>query len=101
VRRGANDEQRGEERECGVLSARDGCGLGCTSTEMIGGLGGMLGMALWSQSSGVVAELGRVLCQWVDARVQSMCMDFVSRPGGSGGQACWARMARCWGFDAV
>jgi hypothetical protein len=61
----------------------------------------MLGTALWSQSSGVVAELGRVLCQRVDARVQLMCNVFVSRPGGSGGRACWARVAHCWSFDAV
>jgi hypothetical protein len=58
-------------------------------------------MALWSQSSGVDAKLGCVLCQRVDTRVQSTCTDFVSRPGGSGGRACWVRVARCWGFDAV
>jgi hypothetical protein len=28
-----------EERECGVLSARDGLGLGCTLMETIGGFG--------------------------------------------------------------
>jgi hypothetical protein len=61
----------------------------------------VLGMALWSRSSGVVAELGRVLCQRADARVQLTCNVFVSRPGGSGGRACWARVAHCWGFDAV
>jgi hypothetical protein len=58
-------------------------------------------MALWSQSSGVVVELGRVLCQRADARVQLTCNVFVSRPGGSGGRACWAWVAHCWGFDAV
>jgi hypothetical protein len=61
----------------------------------------VLGTALWSQSSGVVAEPGRVLCQWADAQVQSMCKFFVSRPGGSDGRACWARVAHCWGFDAM
>jgi hypothetical protein len=72
----------------------------------------VLGTVLWSQSSDVVAELRRVLCQRADARVQLMCQRadarvqlmcnvFVSRPGGSGGRACWARVARCWGFDAV
>jgi hypothetical protein len=29
----------GKERGAGALSARDGRGLGCTSTEMIGGFG--------------------------------------------------------------
>jgi hypothetical protein len=36
---GQMTSREGEERECGVLSARDGRGLGCTSTEMIGGFG--------------------------------------------------------------
>jgi hypothetical protein len=31
--------KEGEERECGVLSARDGLGLGSTSMETIGGFG--------------------------------------------------------------
>jgi hypothetical protein len=31
--------REGEERECGVLSPRDGLGLGCTSMEAIGGFG--------------------------------------------------------------
>jgi hypothetical protein len=31
--------REGEERECGVLSARDGLGLGCTLMEAIGGFG--------------------------------------------------------------
>jgi hypothetical protein len=93
--------REGEERGCGVLSARDGLGLGCTRWKQLEGLVGVLGTALWSQSRGVVAELGRVLCQRPDARVQSACNVFVSRPEGSGGRACWARVARCWGFDAV
>jgi hypothetical protein len=61
--------REGEERGRGVLSARDGLGLGCTQWKQLEGLGGALGMALWSYSSGVVAELGRVLCQRPDARV--------------------------------
>jgi hypothetical protein len=31
--------REGEKRECRVLSARDGLGLGCTSMETIGGFG--------------------------------------------------------------
>jgi hypothetical protein len=31
--------REGEERECGVLSARDGLSLGCTLMETIGGFG--------------------------------------------------------------
>jgi hypothetical protein len=31
--------REGEERECGVLSVRDGFGLGCTSMETIGWFG--------------------------------------------------------------
>jgi hypothetical protein len=74
---------------------------GALQWKRLEGLGGVLGMALWSQSSGVVAELGRVLCQRANARVQLTCNVFVSRPGGSGGRACWARVAHGWGFDAV
>jgi hypothetical protein len=44
--------REGGERECGVLSARDGLGLGCTSMETIGGFGQRAG-------HGVV-----VLVQW-------------------------------------
>jgi hypothetical protein len=62
--------REGEERECGVLSARGGLGVGCFRRKRLEGLGGMLGTALWSQSSGVDTELGCVLCQRADARVQ-------------------------------
>jgi hypothetical protein len=60
----------GEERGCRVLSAHSGLGLGFLHRKRLGGLGGALGSALWSQFSSVDAELGCVLCQQADAHVQ-------------------------------
>jgi hypothetical protein len=60
----------GEERGCWVLSARGGLGLGCSRRKRLGGLGGVLGTALWSQFSDVSAELERVRCQRAEAMVQ-------------------------------
>jgi hypothetical protein len=37
--------REGEERECGVLSARDGLGVGCFRQKRLEGLGGVLGTA--------------------------------------------------------
>jgi hypothetical protein len=58
VLRGANDEQRGRgEGVRGFICSR---WTRCR----------VLGTALWSQFSGVSAELGRMLCQRAEARVQ-------------------------------
>jgi hypothetical protein len=70
VLRGANDKQSGRGEGVRGLSARGGLGLGSSLRKRLGGLGGVLGTALWSQFSGVSAELGRVLCQRAEARVQ-------------------------------
>jgi hypothetical protein len=49
--RGKMASRAGKERGCWALSARGGRGLGCTHRKRLGGFGGVLGTALWSQSS--------------------------------------------------
>jgi hypothetical protein len=53
-----------------VFIASGGLGLGCSHRTRLGGLGGVLGMALWSQFSDVSVELERVWCQRAGAMVQ-------------------------------
>jgi hypothetical protein len=72
----------------GVLSARDGSVYGALCWKRLEGVGGALGMALWSQFSGVVEESRRALSQRSEAWVQSTSNVFVARPEGSGGRVC-------------
>jgi hypothetical protein len=61
--------REGEERECGVLSARDGLGLGCTSMETIGGFGRHAG-------DGVVASV-----QWCGRGARARAVPMGRRTG--------------------
>jgi hypothetical protein len=62
--------REGEERGRWVLFARNGLGSACRRWKRFVGLGGSLGTASWTMSSGVSAGLERVLCQRAGARVQ-------------------------------
>jgi hypothetical protein len=72
--------REGEEIGCWALFARDGRGSACRRQKRFVGLGGSLGTAPWTMSSGVYAGLERVLCQRAGARVQWMCKLFVTWP---------------------
>jgi hypothetical protein len=59
---GANGEQRGRcERVRWFLKPRGGLGLGCIRRKRLGGLGCVLGMALWTQSSDARENTGGFL----------------------------------------
>jgi hypothetical protein len=68
--RGQMASAEGEERGCWVLFARDGFGSACRRWMRFVGLGGSLGTASWTMSSGVSAGLECVPCKWAGARVQ-------------------------------
>jgi hypothetical protein len=86
--------QRGRcERVLGLYSLGVVSVQGALRRRRLGGLGGVLGTALWTESSGVGAELDCVLCQWVQAWVQFTCTKFVTRPGRVSVRACKARVA--------
>jgi hypothetical protein len=62
--------ERARREGVGVLFARGGLGSSCRRRKRFVGLGGSLGTASWTKSSGVSAGLERVLCQRARARVQ-------------------------------
>jgi hypothetical protein len=43
--------ERARKEDAGFLKPRGGLGLGCICQKRLGGLGGVLGMVLWTQSS--------------------------------------------------
>jgi hypothetical protein len=95
-------QQRGRcERVLGLYSLGVVSIQGALHRRRLGGLGGVLGMASWTESSGVGAELDRVLCQRVQAWVQFTCTKFVTPPGRVSVRACKARVAWRRGFDAL
>jgi hypothetical protein len=93
--------REGEERECGLLSARDGLSLGCTWMETIGGFGRRV-------RDGVVVSV-----QWCGRGARARAVPTGRRTGSvdvqgfrvTAGRIRWssmlARVARCWGFDAM
>jgi hypothetical protein len=101
LRRGQIASREGEERRRWVLFARGGLGSACRYRKRFVDLGGSLGTASWTMSSGERAGLKCVLCQWAGARVQWTCKIFVTRPERVEDRACRARAACRQGFDAV
>jgi hypothetical protein len=91
----------GKERGCWALSARGGRGLGCTRRKRLGGLGGVLGTALWPQSSDAWENTSGFLSRSQINWVQLTCDKIVSRPGRVRDRACWANVAWRRSFDAM
>jgi hypothetical protein len=80
MRRGKMASREGEDRRRWVLLSRGGLGSACKRRKRFVDLGGSLGMASWTMSSGESAGLECVLCQRAGARVQWTCKLFVTRP---------------------
>jgi hypothetical protein len=99
--RGQMVSRAGKERGCWALSARGGRGLGCTRRKRLGGLGSMLGMALWSQSSDAWENASGFLSRSQIDRVQLTCDKIVSRLGRVRARACRANVAWRRSFDVV
>jgi hypothetical protein len=79
--RGQMASGAGKERGCWALSARGGLGLGCTHRKRLGGLGGVLGTVLWSQSRDAWENTSGFLSRSQIDWVQLTCVKIVSRPG--------------------
>jgi hypothetical protein len=99
---GANGERNGKERRVlGLYLLAMVAVLGAPRRKRLGGLGGVLGTALWSQSSGARESASELLSQSQTDRVQLSCEEIVPRPGQGRARACRAVVAWRCRFDAV